>query len=92
MIASVQGLNAQQKPQLVNIPDFYLEYAIRNYLDKPTGPITIETMESLTRLVAVNKKITDLSGLEYAINLQSLYLSNNQLVDNSPISKLTNLK
>jgi Leucine-rich repeat (LRR) protein len=36
--------------------------------------------------------ITDLSGLQYAINLKGLDLKWNQITDLAPLSKLTDLK
>ena len=42
---------------VVNIPDEYLEQAIRNELDKPTGDITVADMEVLTSLIVFEKSI-----------------------------------
>lgn len=56
------------------------------------GKITKEDMKRLTSLQAINKGITDLSGLEYAENLEELNLSQNQINDISPLAGLTKLK
>lgn len=62
-----------------------LEQAVRDALGKPTGEITEADMASLTMLVANDKGITDLTGLEYAINLNTLFLRQNQISDLTPI-------
>ena len=41
----------QDAPQAIEIPDFYLDKAIRDYYDKPTGPITKEDLSRMTRFV-----------------------------------------
>ncbi len=76
----------------VTIPDPNLEAALREALGKPIGDITIADMESLTSLYAVNREIVNLSGLEYAINLTILELSQNQISDISDLSGLINLQ
>ena len=85
---------SQNKNQIVVFPDFYLEQAIRSYLDKPTNNFNVSDLECLTRLSLVNRGITDLTGLEYAKNLTQLRLDNNRINDLTPLSnlkKLTNL-
>ncbi len=52
---------------------------------------TSADMRSLGYLVAAGKGITDLTGLEYAVNLNILNLSNNPVTDLSPLSGLTEL-
>ncbi|MEH7078638.1 leucine-rich repeat domain-containing protein, partial [Bacillus velezensis] len=48
-------------------------------------------MKQLTSLTVKNKTIEDLSGLEFAINLNDLNLSSNNITDVSPLANLTNL-
>ena len=61
--------------QIVEISDEVLESIIRRTLPKPDGEITVEDMESLTRLVNGDSTgIHSLSGLEVAKNLEMLYL------------------
>ncbi len=77
----------------VHIPDVNLRAAIEDALGKAPGTtITAEEMAMLTRLVANNRDIQDLIGLEYAINLDDLYAPDNQIADLSPLSELTNLR
>jgi uncharacterized repeat protein (TIGR02543 family) len=42
-------------------------------------------VERLTTLVAIGRGISDLTGLEYAVNLTRLYLVDNQITDISPL-------
>ena len=59
----------------VNIPDPNLRAAITTTLGKAPGTvITTADMANLTRLVALNDNISDLTGLEHATNLTQLGL------------------
>ena len=70
-----------QRPELipgqsVNIPDPNLRAAIAEALGKVSGDtITAAEMATLERLDANNKDISDLTGLEFAINLNWLGLT-----------------
>ena len=61
--------------QEVNIPDANLDAALHQALNKPTGAITDTDLASLTSLAVESRGITDLTGLEYAINLTMLDLA-----------------
>ena len=89
------------------IPDPDLETVIRDALRKPTGEIYPSELEELTTLRAVGKqaprgmtssweygegRITDLTGLEYCINLEGLWLKGHGLTDISVLASLTNLE
>ena len=73
------------------ITDANLRQAIRTRLKKDSGPITAADMLSITNLAVWNSGISDLSGLEYAANLEELHLSSNDISDISPLSGLTKL-
>ena len=76
----------------VHIPDTNLRAAIAEELGKsPNAPITVEEMEELEELVAHNKDIRDLTGIQFAINLTNLDLRGNQINDISPVANLTTL-
>ncbi len=77
---------------IVHFADPDLEQSIRDELNKPSGDITKANMEEITFLNAADKGIEDLTGLEYAANLQNLYVQNNQLRDISVLANLTNLQ
>ena len=76
----------------VNIPDPGLRAAIAQALNKaPADAITRADMETLVRLSATSREITDLRGIEFAINLTSLSLGSNRISNILPLSSLTNL-
>ena len=56
-----------------------------------TVPITPEEMATLTTLRASNRNIKDLTGIEHAINLEGLWISNNPISDLSPLAELRSL-
>ena len=77
----------------VHIPDLNLRAAIAEALGKsPNAPITAEEMERLRRLDVENRGIQDLTGLQFAINLDDLEFRDNQISDLSPLASLTNLR
>jgi hypothetical protein len=76
---------------VVMFPDAGLESAVRSALAKPSGDITDVDMESLTELHPNELGITDLSGIEYATNLQRLFLIGNQITDITPLASLDQL-
>ena len=78
---------------VVDIPDPGLRAAIAEALGKsPNAPITVQEMEGLGKLEAQNRDIQDLTGLQFATNLNELFLNNNQISDLSPIAGLINLR
>ena len=88
----------------VSIPDANLAAAIRETLGLPPGaPLTTHAMLALTRLKARNRGISDLTGLEHAVNLIEVdleeeyisgegYVNSNAIFNVSPLGKLTQLK
>lgn len=96
IVVELAGLATPLSPVLaddpvVTFPDAKLDAAIREYIRKPTGDIHQSDLESLTNFDASNKGISDLTGLEYCINMTMLYLEDNRISDISPLSSLTNL-
>ena len=78
--------------QTVNIPDANLRAAIEEALGKTSNArITAEEMATLTRLDAVNRNISNLTGLESATNLERLELHHNLISDISPLAGLVRL-
>ena len=65
--------------------------AIRKALEKPEGAITREDLASMEKLSAEFGGINDLSGLEHAVNLENVWLSNNLIRDIGPLAGLTQL-
>jgi outer membrane protein assembly factor BamB/Leucine-rich repeat (LRR) protein len=83
---------APETPGTGTIPDPNLEAAIRTAIGKPTGPITEEDLAVLTMIDASELGISDITGIEHCVNLQTLDLLINQISDISPLSGLTNLQ
>ena len=78
--------------QVVSIPDSNLRAAIERRLGKASGdPITTSDMAALRSLTARESNISDLTGLEHAINLTSLDLGRNSISDITSLSGLTKL-
>jgi Leucine-rich repeat (LRR) protein len=76
---------------VVTFPDPNLDTAIREALNKPSGPIYASELAGLASLSANVSGIEDLSGLQYCTNLAYLYLESNQISDISPLANLTNV-
>ena len=91
-----------QRPEIVlgefvHIPDPALRDVIVNVLSLSANkPITTEDMAKVNHLSwedhIVDRGIQDLTGLEYAMNLEYLVLQGNQVSDLSPIAGLMNLR
>ncbi len=76
----------------VYIPDPNLRAVIEENLGKtPNAPITVEEMATLERIFPEDKGISDLTGLEFATNLEWLKIESNQISDLSPLAGLTKL-
>lgn len=68
-----------------------LEAAIRQALGRPTGPLDDDELAGIIQLTAPHSHITDLSGIEALINLQTLRLSQNLISDITPLAGLLQL-
>ena len=77
-VYTIRGLSmirATAETVVVNIPDDNLRGVLEQALDKwPGDDITAEEMAQITYLDLRNTAVSDLTGLEYAINLADLYL------------------
>ena len=74
------------------MPDPNLATAVRETLGLGTNDdITQTNIQRLTSLEAENRRITNLTGLEYATSLETLALSNNQISNVSSLTTLTRL-
>ena len=77
----------------IEIPDPNLERAIREELGLPSHlPLTEQVMLLLFSLSAEDAQIENLTGLESAHNLESLYIRNNPINDLTPIAGLRRLE
>ena len=92
LLASVVSY-AEEVPPEEWMPDAALREAVREALELPEAEeITSVEMEHLHELDAGNRGITNLTGLEYAINLKVLYIEQNPITDLSPLAGLTQLQ
>ena len=73
----------------LHIPDPNLRAVLEEALG--TKAITPSAMATLTTLKASDRGIFNLAGLEFAVNLQELWISDNPVSDLSPLSGCTNL-
>ena len=80
-------------PEIVSIPDANLASLVREALDlTPADAISQLDMLRLDGLEASRRQITDLTGLEHAVNLKGLSLGENQIRDITPLAGSTILE
>ena len=86
-------INAAYAQESHWMPDPAIREAIREKLGIPAdSPLTLAYVQlHLTELIATDKGIVDLTGLEHATDLQVLALRRNYIHDISPLSGLTGL-
>ena len=78
--------------QTISIPDANLRAAVEKALSKtPGATITTDDMTTLMRLEAHQVDIRDLTGLEFAINLEEIRGNDNLISDLSPLAGLSKL-
>ena len=81
------SVSAQIEPDLW-LPDLSLRAAVREALElTPDEPLTQDAMKRLTRLVAPNSQIADITGLQHATNLDFLVLGGNPISDLQPLQE-----
>jgi len=83
-----------QQPELIveiAFADPNFEAVVRDAISVPAGPIYSSDLAELTYLDASAKNVTDVTGLEYAVNLTTLNVASNQISDISPLANLTSL-
>ena len=89
--------------QTVRMPDENLAAVVRDALGlAPGAPITRQAMQRLTSLNAQSSKVREvtgqegwienITGLEHATQLTTLFLYNNRIRDIVPLSRLTQLE
>ena len=77
--------------EVVNIPDEYLKRAIKAQLNISSDAITIGDIYNLIELNAIGYGISNLEGLQYAKNLESLNIQYNEIKNLVPIKNLEKL-
>ncbi|MDE0315364.1 MAG: putative glycoside hydrolase, partial [Candidatus Poribacteria bacterium] len=79
------SVSAQIAPEIW-LPDPALRAAVREALElAPNEPLTQDAMKRLTKLVAPNSDIADITGLQHATNLDFLVLGGNPISDLQPL-------
>ena len=78
-------------PAPITFADPNLEATIREAIDKPDGAILTLDVEGLTSLIASERGIADLTGLEHCGSLTELNVTGGQISDISPLASLANL-
>ncbi|CAB3767636.1 leucine-rich repeat domain-containing protein [Paraburkholderia humisilvae] len=83
------SLNAAE----VTIPDANLDKVLHDALGIPSGtPLTDENLSSITELSASDCGISDLTGINYCVNMGNANLSNNFLQILTPLQSLSLLQ
>ena len=83
---------APTEPGGIVFHDANLETVIRSALGKLSDEVmTAAELAELTQLNAGSRSVANLSGIEYCVNLEILYLDDNQISDISPLASLTKL-
>ena len=87
-----QNFGKEAPSPVVAIPDANLRAVIETALGKDSNaPIAEAEMATLDSLAASDAEITDLTGLEYAVNLTYLSLNDNNITHVSALARLTSL-
>ena len=77
------------EPQFeVIFPGHNLERVIRNIIQKPEGAIYNTDLSNIVAIEAYHQNISNLSGIEYCVNVKEIYLSYNNITDLTPLSQL----
>ncbi len=92
VVATLLGTPGKTSAVVVTFPDANLEAAVREKLGIPARTdITDMHMRRLGSFRACVSGVSDIRGLEYAVNLTDLELWGNRVGDISAVSNLTNL-
>lgn len=78
-------------PRVIAFEDPALEASVRNTLGKSSGDILPEDVAQIKELVAPNRGIRSLRGIEHFTSLRELYVHYNEISDLRPLARLTNL-
>ncbi len=91
--AQANGVGNEPLDPATWMPDANLRNAVRAALRlNANEPLTQQKLLNLTRLKAQNLGITDLTGLEYTMNLRWLAVGGNRIRDLTPLANLTGLR
>lgn len=92
----IDVLSLLPPPEAIFIPDPILREAVRSSLkltsDEPITQLNILDLRHLGVPYNKDRKVKDLTGLEYASNLRNLWIESAQNIDLTPITSLNNLQ
>lgn len=100
IIMAITLTSCASKPKVVVFNDAILEEKIREFMNRPTGSITLEEAEAVKVLeLSIDwdpnkpdvEKIQDISALKYFLNLELLDIQFHAIRDISPLAGLTKL-
>lgn len=92
LVFNIQNVFAAPSDK-INFIDPNFESLMRARLNKPVGDITEGDMASITgMLYGFNRQVSNIEGIQYAVNLTSIDLSSNKIKDVSPLSNLTKVE
>jgi len=90
--AAADGTDSTANQSSVLVPDNNLRTAINTALGRNAmDSLDRSELLRLTDLTAAGMAISDLTGLEWALNLQTADLRNNNIISTAPIYNLTQL-
>ncbi len=89
--STAEEVEAAADTDIVVFKDNNLKQSLSNLLGIAGDEITVGDMKGLKMIALGNQKISNLTGLEYAINAMEIKIWDNQISDISPLSDLTNL-
>ena len=76
----------------IQFNDKNLENALKEYIGITHRDLYSSDLENISSIGLSYEEIQDLTGLEYAVNLEYLYISGNEISDLTPLQSLVNLK
>ncbi|MFK3939097.1 DUF2252 family protein [Alkalihalobacillus sp. NPDC078783] len=93
LLEAEEEVEAEEEAEVISIEDEKLaEALLKQVAANGFEELTTDAIESITELKATGAGISNLTGIEYATNLITLNLSENQISDLSPLQKLTKLE
>ena len=93
MVALFIGANATYAQDTHWMPDSNLRQAVRETQDIPEDvPLTIRDLQRMTDLIVLSSDISNLQGLEHAVNLRFLHITHSLISDLTPLKNLVLLQ
>lgn len=93
LVSTTTFIGAEQlQSGVVAFTDSNLEQCVKEQLSLESSNITARDLQSMTSLSCNNQMIGNLTGLEYATNLRTLNLANNNIESIEPLANLYQLQ